>query len=65
MNPDGSLKKKGDVIVNDTLARTLTAIADHGYEGFYQGDLANEIIADLDDAVGDSIISIDDLKTYA
>lgn len=64
MSPNGSLKKQGDTVVMETLAQTLRAIADDGYEGFYRGNLAKRIIADINDAVEESIITLDDLKNY-
>lgn len=64
MNPDGSLKKRGDIVTRKTLAQTLRAIADEGVRGFYNGTLAKNIIADLDDAAEESIITMDDLRSY-
>ncbi|XP_077969786.1 glutathione hydrolase 1 proenzyme-like [Styela clava] len=63
-NPDGSLKKEGDIIVRPTFAQTLRAIADEGIHGFYNGTLAKRIVADIEDAVEDSIITIEDLNKY-
>lgn len=64
MNPDGSLKKEGDIVVRKAFAQTLRAIADEGVQGFYNGTLAKNIIADLQDAVEESIITIQDLQNY-
>ena len=49
-NKDGSLLKEGDIIKMPLLAKTLERIAENGGSDFYSGGLANDIIADLNDA---------------
>lgn len=42
---DGKSPALGTVLTQPDLARTLTAIADHGNQGFYAGDLARRLVA--------------------
>lgn len=41
--PDGALPRAGARLVNKNLARTLEAIADGGWAGFYEGQVAREM----------------------
>ena len=43
--PDGRVPKAGSSLVNADLARTLDAIADRGWSGFYEGEIARELAA--------------------
>jgi gamma-glutamyltranspeptidase/glutathione hydrolase len=43
--PDGSLPKKGDVLKQPGLARTLRMIAEHGPNWFYKGEFAEKVDA--------------------
>ena len=43
--PDGNVPKSGSRLVNANLARTLDAIADRGWSGFYEGEVARELAA--------------------
>lgn len=43
--PDGTLLKKGDVLKQPDLARTLRAIAEHGIDWFYKGQFADDVDA--------------------
>lgn len=52
----------GDLLVQSELARTLQLIRDNGPEGFYKGETAREIVAEMKSANG--IISLDDLAAY-
>jgi len=63
-NEDGSLKKKGDIVRMPNLAQTLRKIARDGADAFYKGGLAADIVADLDEGYGDSIITKTDLQNY-
>jgi len=47
LQPDGSYKKLGSMIVNPDLADTLEQIAREGAETFYTGSLAKRIIEDV------------------
>ncbi len=52
----------GDVWRQPDLAKTLTRIADQGPAGFYEGETADLIVADMQAQGG--IITHDDLKSY-
>lgn len=54
--------KTGDTLVQAELAATLKRIRDEGAKGFYEGETANLIVAEMKKANG--IISLDDLKNY-
>ncbi len=43
-NADGSIKPVGSIIKNQALAQTLEAIAKHGSDAFYKGDIAQHIV---------------------
>ena len=52
----------GDILVQKELANTLKRIRDQGQKGFYEGETARLIIAEM--ARGKGIISLEDLKNY-
>jgi gamma-glutamyltranspeptidase/glutathione hydrolase len=52
----------GQQLVQKDLAKTLTAIKDKGRAGFYEGDVANKIVAEMER--GGGIISLADLAKY-
>ena len=60
--PDGSSLHEGDRLVQADLATTLTAIAEQGPRGFYQGPVADKLAKGVTDAGG--IMTTDDLRTY-
>lgn len=60
--PDGTVLREGDRLVQTDLATTLETIAEQGPAGFYQGTVANKLIAAIDKAGG--IMSVDDLQNY-
>ncbi|MBX9710667.1 MAG: gamma-glutamyltransferase [Xanthobacteraceae bacterium] len=60
--PDGTSLGNGDTLVQSDLASTLDAIAAKGPRGFYEGPVAEKLVAGIRDAGG--IISTDDLKSY-
>ena len=60
--PDGSSLREGDMLVQSDLAATLSAIAEQGPQGFYQGPVAEKLAAGVRDAGG--IMTSDDLKSY-
>ena len=47
MRPDGTPKRVGDPVRNQDLARTLGEIARQGVDGFYEGEIARRIVADM------------------
>lgn len=54
--------KAGDLLIQQDLARTLTLIRDLGKAGFYEGETADKIVAEMER--GNGIISKEDLKAY-
>lgn len=54
--------KEGDVLVQLNLAATLKRIRDNGSKGFYEGETAKLIVAEMQRNNG--IISYEDLKNY-
>jgi gamma-glutamyltranspeptidase/glutathione hydrolase len=52
----------GDTMVMADLARTLTLIRDQGQAGFYEGETADKIVAEMER--GNGIISHEDLQSY-
>jgi gamma-glutamyltranspeptidase/glutathione hydrolase len=60
--PDGSSLGEGDRLVQTDLAATLTAIAEQGPRGFYDGPVADKLARSVHDAGG--IMTTDDLNAY-
>lgn len=60
--PDGSPLREGDKLIQSDLAATLTAIAEQGPRGFYEGPVAEKIAKAVRDSGG--IMTADDLKSY-
>ena len=59
---DGSLKHMGDHFRNPDLANTLARIAQQGWRDFYQGEIAQQIAADM--AANSGLLSLEDLAEY-
>jgi gamma-glutamyltranspeptidase / glutathione hydrolase len=59
---DGTSLREGDMLVQTDLAATLSAIAEQGPRGFYQGPVAERLVKAIGDAGG--IMTLDDLKSY-
>jgi len=59
---EGKPYKAGDLWQQPDLAKTLRLIAKHGRKGFYEGETANLIVAEMKRGGGD--ISSQDLKDY-
>jgi gamma-glutamyltranspeptidase/glutathione hydrolase len=59
---DGTALREGDTLMQPDLAATLTAIAEQGPRGFYQGPVAERLVKAIRDAGG--IMTLDDLKSY-
>ncbi|UCF39609.1 MAG: gamma-glutamyltransferase, partial [Gemmatimonadota bacterium] len=57
--PDGSVPAPGHLLVQPDLARTLQAIADSGARAFYEGGIADLIVAEMER--GGGLISREDL----
>jgi gamma-glutamyltranspeptidase/glutathione hydrolase len=60
--PDGTSLREGDRLVQTDLAATLSAIAEHGARGFYEGPVAEKLVKAIGDAGG--IMTSDDLRSY-
>ena len=59
---DGTSLREGDTLVQTDLAATLSAIAEQGPRGFYEGPVAEKLVKAIGDAGG--IMTLDDLKSY-
>lgn len=59
---NGRPPKKGEVLTNPDLARTLDAVAEGGHEAFYEGRIAETIANHIQELGG--CITVDDLKDY-
>ena len=62
LKPDGSPYKAGEVFRQPDLARTLTAIRDHGRDGFYKGWVAHRLVEAM--RANGGIIDQQDLDSY-
>lgn len=61
-NAADTLWKAGDIFRQSDLAHTLSLIRDKGREGFYEGETAGKIVAEMKS--GGGIITHEDLKNY-
>lgn len=67
-NPEGTVftsKEKwnaNDIFIQPELGHTLELIRDNGRAGFYEGEVANRIVAEMDG--GNGIITLEDLAAY-
>jgi gamma-glutamyltranspeptidase / glutathione hydrolase len=59
---DGTSLREGDTFIQTDLAATLSAIAEQGSRGFYEGPVADKLVAGIRGAGG--IMTLDDLKSY-
>ncbi len=59
---DGTLLRRGDRLIQTDLAATLQAIAAKGTSGFYDGEVAERLVAAI--RAGGGILTRDDLKSY-
>jgi gamma-glutamyltranspeptidase/glutathione hydrolase len=59
---DGKPLRDGDRLVQADLAATLSAMAEQGPRGFYEGPVAQKLVKAIDDAGG--IMTAEDLKSY-
>jgi len=60
--PGGRIPREGDVLVNLDLAQTLARIAERGPAGFYAGETADLLVAEMQR--GGGILSLGDLERY-
>lgn len=64
-NKNGSPKKVNTIIRNLKLAKTFEAIANQGIESFYQGKIAEDIVAAVQTSkINPGYLSLADLKNY-
>lgn len=62
--PDGyRAPKAGEVMKNPTIAHTFRLLAQHGKKGFYEGEVAEQLVKVVSDLGGH--ITLDDLKHHA
>jgi gamma-glutamyltranspeptidase/glutathione hydrolase len=54
--------KFNSLLIQKDLAKTLEKISNDGRDGFYQGDVARKIVADM--KRNDGLITLDDLENY-
>ncbi|OEK03777.1 gamma-glutamyltransferase [Roseivirga sp. 4D4] len=59
---EGSEWKEGDIVSIPDLAKTLERIRDNGRDGFYKGETAKLIVAEMER--GNGLISLKDLEDY-
>lgn len=62
LKPDGSAPRRGEILVQADLARSLEAIAQRGPAGFYEGAVAERIVSALGAYGG--IMTVEDFKAY-
>jgi gamma-glutamyltranspeptidase/glutathione hydrolase len=60
--PDGRVPNEGDLIINHDLEQTLVRVAERGPAGFYAGETAALLVAEM--ARGGGIMSLGDLERY-
>lgn len=60
---DGLPYEAGDKLVNKDLAKTLKKIAKEGKKGFYEGEIANKIAAEVQKQGG--LMTAEDIKNYS
>ncbi|CED82833.1 Gamma-glutamyltransferase [Phaffia rhodozyma] len=60
--PNGTLLSVGSLTTRPTYARALQAVADHGPDAFYNGKIAEDIVASVRKNGG--VLSLDDMANY-
>ncbi len=58
----GDVPELGDIIRNPVLAGTLEKLAEEGFDGFYRGETAERLVADV--RANGGIWTLEDLATY-
>ena len=64
-NEDGTPKPEGTLLKNPAYARTLQIIAEGGPEAFYEGEIAEAIVAAVTGADNPGAMTLEDLAAYA
>ena len=62
LNKEGNAFQAGELVVQKALANTLKQIAEKGKAGFYEGVVAQKMVADIQANGG--ILTLEDLKNY-
>ncbi len=62
LNAQGAAFQAGELVVQKTLAHTLKTIALKGKAGFYEGEIAQKMVADIQANGG--LLTLEDLKNY-
>jgi gamma-glutamyltranspeptidase / glutathione hydrolase len=62
VKPSGEKWVKGDILIQKDLAETLRSIQKHKRAGFYEGKVAQQLVAEM--KKGGGIISLEDLHKY-
>ena len=62
LNTDGSVFKANSLFIQKNLAATLKVISAQGNKGFYEGEIAQKIVEDIQSQGG--ILTLEDLKNY-
>ena len=62
LNAEGASFQAGDQVVQKTLASVLKKIASNGKAGFYEGEVAQKIVHDIQANGG--LLTLEDLKNY-
>ena len=62
LNAEGESFQKGDWVIQKTLASTLKSIALKGKAGFYDGEVAQKMVNDIQSNGG--LLTLEDLKNY-
>tara|TARA_B100000767_G_scaffold275797_1_gene315862 strand:+ start:21934 stop:23511 length:1578 start_codon:yes stop_codon:yes gene_type:complete len=62
LNPDGSVLKANTLFIQKNLATTLKVISAQGSKGFYEGEIAEKMVQDIQSHGG--ILTLEDLKNY-
>ena len=58
---DSNTVKSGERLIQKDLAQVLKKIAAEGHKGFYEGDIAEKMVADIQKNGG--VLTLEDLKT--
>jgi len=62
LKSDNTSYKAGDLLIQKDLSMVLQKIANQGHRGFYEGEIAQKIVSDVQKNGG--ILTLDDLKNY-
>ncbi len=59
---DSGVWKEGDLLIQEELAKTLLLLKEKGRDGFYKGETAEKIVAEMQK--GNGLITLEDLENY-